>query len=149
MSLQTDIIFVKALKSNSELMESLPAHDVYNPAIRMPDKDAANASIPYIIVRYDGMQNQDETKDDDFEGGTDMVYICITLCAFSRAGLGEMAETVRSTIRDYFRAHRGDDSDADFELIPDSMELTASDVRYDPEKPCVWQELTYICDTEP
>ena len=38
MSLQTDIIFVKALRSNAELIEQLPAGDVYNTAIALPDE---------------------------------------------------------------------------------------------------------------
>lgn len=149
MSLKTDIIFVKALQSNSELMEELAAGNVHNTAIGLPDEDLDNAPLPYIIVRYDGMQNEDDTKDNDFEGDTDRVQIGITVCAESRAELGDMMETVRATIRDYFMENRGDDSDEDFALIPDSMVPSAGGVNYDAMKPCYWQELNYQCDTNP
>ncbi len=149
MSLKTDIIFVKALQSNATLMNDLAAHDVYNTAIGMPDEDVDNAPLPYIIVRFDGMQNDDETKDNDFEGGSDKVQIGITVCCENRADLGDMMETVRDTIRDYFMEHRGDDSEEDFALIPDSMTPSAGSVNYDALKPCFWQELNYQCDTNP
>lgn len=149
MSLKTDIIFVKALQSNSTLMDELAAHNVHNTAIGLPDEELDNAPLPYIIVRFDGLQNKDDTKDNDFEGDTDMVNIGITICAENRAQLADMAEEVRATIRDYFIANRGDDSDEDFELIPNSMVLSAGGVMYDPQKPCHWQELTYQCDTNP
>ena len=50
MSLITDAIFVKALRSNAALIAQLPAGDVYNTAIALPDEDADNAPLPYIIV---------------------------------------------------------------------------------------------------
>ena len=71
MSLITDVIFVKALRSNYELIEQLPAGDVYNTAIALPEEEADNAPVPYIIVSFDGLQNQDQTKDDDFEAESD------------------------------------------------------------------------------
>ena len=52
MSLITDAIFVKALRSNTELIEQLPAGDVYNTAIALPEEEADNASVPYIIVSF-------------------------------------------------------------------------------------------------
>jgi hypothetical protein len=54
---------------------------------------------------------------------------------------------VRRTVREYFRDHQGDDSDEDFALIPEGMDLQAGPVQYDSLKPCYWQQLTYQCDT--
>ena len=148
MSLQTDIIFVKALRSNSELIEQLPAGDVYNTAIALPDEEAENAPLPYIIVSFDGLNNQDTTKDDAFESESDSVQIGITICAGEREELVEMAVAVRTTIREYFREHYGDDTDEDFALIPDDITLNAQGVQYDSMKPCFWQVLNYQCDTD-
>ena len=64
MSLLTDIIFVKALRADENLMAQLPAGDVYNTAIALPDEDLDNAPLPYIIVSFDGLTNDVETKDD-------------------------------------------------------------------------------------
>ena len=67
MSLQTDIVFVKALRSNATLVQQLPAGDVYNTAIPLPDEEAENAPLPYVIVSFDGLNNQDTTKDSSYE----------------------------------------------------------------------------------
>ena len=148
MSLLTDIIFVKALRSNAELIGQLPAGDVYNTAIALPDEEAENAPLPYIIVSFDGLNNQDTTKDDAFESESDNVQIGITICVGEREELGEMAVAVRTTIREYFREHYGDETDEDFALIPDDITLNAHGVQYDSMKPCFWQVLNYQCDTE-
>jgi len=147
MSLITDAIFVKALRSNADLIAALPAGDVYNTAIALPDEDADNAEVPYIIVSFDGLNNQDATKDDDYEAGTDQVQIGIEIAAKTRPQLGELARSVRKTLREYFREHQGDDSDEDYQLIPEDMTLTAQPVQYDSLKPCYWQQLQYQCDT--
>ena len=148
MSLQTDLIFVRALRSNSALLGQLPAGDVYNTAIALPDEAAANADVPYIIVAYDGLNNQDTTKDDAFESESDSVQIGITICTGEREELGEMAVAVRTTIREYFREHYGDNTDEDFALIPNDITLNAQGVQYDSMKPCFWQVLNYQCDTD-
>jgi hypothetical protein len=149
MSLQTDIIFVKALRSNADLMAQLPAGDVYNTAIALPDEDADNAEVPYIIVSYDGLNNQDSTKDSSFDGLTDMVTVGIEIAAKTRPQLAELAIIVRDTIRDYFRQHVTLRDDEDYELIPNSYQLQAQQVQYDSLKPCYWQQLAYQCDTDP
>ena len=148
MSLLTDIIFVKALRSNAELIGQLPAGDVYNTAIALPDEEAENAPLPYIIVSFDGLNNQDTTKHDAFESESDSVQLGITICAGEREELGERAVAVRTTIREYFREHYGDTTDEDFALIPDDITLNAQGVQYDSMKPCFWQVLNYQCDTE-
>lgn len=145
MSLRTDIIFAKALQSNAELMQMLPAGDVYNTAIQLPDVDADNAPVPYIILYFESLQNLDNTKDNPFEGDTDSVTIGIEICAQNREQLGEMTEMVRETVRTYFEEI--DVDDADFDLVPQDYQFSASAINYDPDKPCFWQILTYQCDT--
>lgn len=149
MSLQTDIIFVKALRSNAELIAQLPAGDVYNTAIALPDEKADNAEVPYIIVSFDGLNNQDSTKDSSYDGLTDMVTVGIEIAAKTRPQLAELAIMVRDTIRDYFRQHVASRDDEDYALIPNSYQLQAQQVQYDSLKPCYWQQLAYQCDTDP
>ena len=148
MSLSTDIIFMKALRSNAHLMGRLPAGNVYDTAIQLPDRDAANAPAPYIIVSYDGMTNDDTNKDNDYEGDTDRVKIGIEVAARTSDELSEIMEEVRATIRDYFIEHNNEDDD-DYELIPMSTVPSAGRKMYDPDKPCLWQVLTYQCETTP
>lgn len=148
MSLLTDIIFVKAIRSNASLIAQLPDGDVYNTAIALPDEEAENAEVPYIIVSFDGLNNQDTDKDDSFEAETDNVTIGITVAAKTRPELGELLTAVRTTIREYFREHYGDTTDEDYALIPNDITLSAQGVQYDSMKPCFWQVLNYQCDTD-
>jgi hypothetical protein len=145
MSLITDIIFVRALRSNSELMAALPAGDVYNTTIALPDEEVLNAPVPYVIVTYDGMQNDSQTKDDSYEGDTDNVQIGIEIAAKTRKQLGELATQIRETVSYFFENLTGDDPD--FDLVPLNYNLTAQGVNYDSDKPCYWQILNYQCDT--
>lgn len=144
MSLVTDIIIIKALQSNDELLKMLPAGGIYNTAIPMPDADLINAPIPYIIVTFDGMQNDSFTKDAQFEGDDDKVQIGIEVAAETRQQLGTIVTMVRNTIKDYFE--NLSDDDEDYGLVPVDYELTATGVSYDPDKPCFWQILNYNCD---
>ena len=152
MSLKTDIIFVRALRSNDELMEQLPAGDVYNTTIAMPEQDAENAPLPYIIVTYDGMQNEGFTKDNSYEGDTDHVQISIEVTAENREQLGDLMQAVRTTVVSFFDGYTppADPKAEDLtQLIPEHYTLSASAVGYDPDKPCYYQTLNYNCDTNP
>ena len=146
MSLQTDIIFIKALREDENLMAQLPAGDVYNTAIALPDEDLDNAPLPYVIVSFDGLTNEVETKDDPYDGDSDNVTISIEIAATTRPELGELAEEVRRQIHQYFAD--ADHTDEDADLIPDDYQFSASRVNYDSMKPCYWQTLTYQCDTK-
>jgi hypothetical protein len=147
MSLQTDIIFAKALKSNATLIAKLPAGNVYNTAIALPDEEADNAPVPYIIVSFNGLNNQDTTKDSSYQGMTDTVTIGITIAARTRVELADLAITARQTIEQYLQAQRP--GDEDYGLVPNAITLQAQGVQYDSLKPCYWQELIYTCETNP
>ena len=116
MSLQTDIIFVKALRANADLMAQLAAGDVYNTSIALPDEDLDNAPLPYVIVSFDGLTNDVETKDDPYEGDSDRVTISIEIAAKTRPELGQLAEDVRRQVHQYFID--ADPTDEDADMIP-------------------------------
>jgi hypothetical protein len=145
MSLLTDIIFVKALRANTDLMQQLAAGDVYNTSIALPDEDLDNAPLPYVIVSFDGLTNDVETKDDPYEGDSDNVTISIEIAARTRKELGRLAEAVRHQVHDYFV--NDDQTDEDSDMIPLDYQFSAQQVNYDQMKPCYWQVLTYQCDT--
>ena len=146
MSLQTDIIFVKALRANADLMAQLAAGDVYNTSIALPDEDLDNAPLPYVIVSFDGLTNDVETKDDPYEGDSDRVTISIEIAAKTRPELGQLAEDVRRQVHQYFID--ADPTDEDADMIPLDYQFSAQQVNYDQMKPCYWQVLTYQCDTK-
>lgn len=141
MSLATDIAFYHALSSN-ERLRGIVDNRIYNTAIPLPDEDADNAPIPFIIITFDGMTNDATTKDDPYEGDGDSVSISVLATAETRLALSDIMQIIRDTIHDYF-VDNGDTED----LIPFDYQLSASAVQYDSMKPCYWQTLTYQCDT--
>ena len=144
MSLLTDIVFVKALRADQSLMKMLPAGDVYNTTIALPDEDMDNAPLPYVIVSFDGLTNDQETKDDPYESESDTVSISIEIAAKTRPELGELAEKVRKQVHEFFM--EADVEDEDYDMIPNDYQFSAQQVNYDQLNPCYWQVLNYSCD---
>lgn len=144
MSLLTDKIFVRALRSNQALMNQLPDGDVHNTTIAVPDEDLDNVELPYIIVSFDGMNNMNQTKD-DYEGEIDSVTVSIEAAARTRPELGNLMTDVRQIVCDFFLTLS--DDDPDFDLVPLDYSLSANQVQYDAIRPCFFQTLTYVCDT--
>ena len=144
MSLQTDIIFYNALATSYPLMQ-LVGERIYNTADENGGELGENTPVPYIIITFDGLQNDQSTKD-SYEGATDKVTVSVEIAAANRDDLAIIAETVRSIIPDYFSRRTA--SDADFDLVPYDYDLQAGPVQYDWMKPCLWQTISYVCDTK-
>jgi hypothetical protein len=138
--LETDSIFIAALTSSQEVMQTIDGR-LYSTAIPMPDEDAENVPVPYIIVSFNGLNNDGTTKDDPFEGDTDVVQIGVEVTAVNREQLAELTQLVRSTIHDYLT----EDVDDERQTI-DDYQLSAEAVQYDSMKPCYWQTIRYQCD---
>lgn len=143
MSLAIDTIFIEALSENSELMERLGQTDdslarIYGTAIPLPDEDALNADVPYIIVGFDGLTNDSKTKDEPYEGEYDQVSISVEITANNLNELHELTQTVRDTILNFLREYETPIADYQF---------SAQAIQYDSIKPCYWQVLNYLCDT--
>ena len=151
MSLATDSIFVTALQSNSDLLEKLTEYidddgniqydetpRLYGTAIGLPDEDAENVPVPYVIVTFDGLTNDQGTKDDRYESEYDTVNIGVEVTAKTLDDLHDLTQMVRDTILSYLRTTDTAIMDYNF---------AAQQIQYDSLKPCYWQVLTYQCDT--
>ena len=148
MSLATDSIFTTALQSNSNLMATLgyvaptltekgkPAR-LYGTAIPLPDEDADNVPVPYVIVTFDGLNNDAGTKDDPYESEYDRVNIGIEVVSKTLEDLHGLTQMVRDTVLAYFLANHTNVSDYTF---------SADAIQYDSLKPCYWQTLRYQCE---
>lgn len=141
MSLQTDAIFIKALRSNEVLTAKLKGR-IYDTAIPLPDEEAENAPVPYVIVTYDGMANDTSTKDDAYESDSDNVNIGVLVIAETLDELHPLTAMIRDTIHDYFVSHVDEDDE-----VPLDYNFTAQGITYYSMKPCFWQKLSYQCDT--
>lgn len=145
MSLQTDSIFIQALSDDSTLMEAI-GHRLYGTAIPLPDEQADNVPVPYIIVTFDGMQNQTGTKDNyGCEGDEDMTTITVEVAAPTLVNLHELTAAVRAKVRRFI--DEADPDADDYDEYPLDYTLSASAIQYDSAKPCYWQTLTYQCAT--
>lgn len=145
MSLITDKVFYNALRSNAQLMQAVGGR-IESTSIPVPDEDLPNTPVPYVIISFDGLQNEGFTKDNDFEGNTDKVQISIEVAADDRDKLGNIMQMIRRTVIEYFEDEDGHAWD-DYQYIPTNYTFTASAIVYNPDKPCYEQALTYNCDT--
>ena len=148
MSLATDSIFTTALQSNSDLMATLgyvaptltdkgkPAR-LYGTAIPLPDEDLDNVPVPYVIVTFDGLNNDAGTKDDRYESEYDRVNIGVEVTGKTLKDLHDLTQMVRDTVLAYFRANHTNVEDYTF---------SADAIQYDSLKPCYWQTLRYQCE---
>ena len=139
-SLATDSLFIAALAANDNLMQRISGR-LYSTAIPLPDEDADNVPCPYVIVAFNGLTNEQPTKDDPMEGKADTVQIGIEVTANNREELAQLTQEVRDTIHDYFTADVDDDRN-DMQWY----QFIAERITYDSEKPCYWQVLNYECN---
>lgn len=134
--LSTDSIFIAALSASEDIMEAVSGR-LYGTAIPLPDEEAENTPVPYIIVRFDSLTNGETTKDDLYEGSEDRVQIGIEVVGQTLGHLHDLTQMVRDVVLDYFRSNETSVVDYQF---------SASEIRYDSDKPCYWQVLSYQCD---
>jgi hypothetical protein len=142
MSLATDSIFVAAVQSNAALVERVGGR-IYGTAIPLPDEDADNVPVPYVILTFDGLNNDDSTKDQPYEGDYDKVNIGVEVTAKSLNALHELTQIIRKTILDYIRGQKESEGD---EFPIDDYQFSAQAIQFDSLKPCYWQVLNYQCD---
>ncbi len=150
MGLLTDSFFIRAIKSNAELLAKLPAGDIYN-NVADPDYDMENVELPYIVVNNDGGSEGDMTKDSWSESPEDKVNISILMVCRSRQELADMTLTVRKTISDFMKAtwqriSEGTPEEGD-EIAPIQYEFSFSDIAFIMDKPAHRQMFYYNCTT--
>lgn len=138
MSLATDSIFITALQSSPELMEAV-GNRVYGTAIPLPEEDADNVPTPYLIVIFDGLNNDQTTKDDTYESDNDHVQISIVAAAPTLEALHTLTQQVREVVHTYF---------VENETQVSGYQFTADTILYDEWKPGYGQVLRYQCDVE-
>lgn len=143
MSLRTDQFFFNALKASDSISTTLDGR-IFNPDRSTIDEDEDR--IPYIIIRMEGLTNSSQTKD-DIEGSTDSVRISLLCVADDRDSLAELTEAIRQQCRSYWESVVDDETADDHLLAPIDWSFSAGEVNYDAMKPCVYQILTYECDT--
>ena len=136
MGLSTDSIFIYALSASEDIMQAVDGR-IYGTAIPLPDEEADNVPVPYIIVTFNGLNNVDETKDDMYESDYDSVNIGIEVIGKTLGHLHDLTEMVRNVIHQYF---------VNNETPVEGYQFSAQPIIFDSEKPGYWQGLNYQCE---
>lgn len=136
MGLSTDSIFIYALSASDDIMQAVDGR-IYGTAIPLPDEEADNVPVPYIIVTFNGLNNIDETKDDMYESDYDSVNIGIEVIGKTLGHLHDLTEMVRDVIHQYF---------VNNETPVEGYQFSAQPIIFDSEKPGYWQVLNYQCE---
>jgi hypothetical protein len=136
MGLSTDSIFIYALSASEDIVQAVDGR-IYGTAIPLPDEEADNVPVPYIIVTFNGLNNIDETKDDMYESDYDSVNIGIEVIGKTLGHLHDLTEMVRNVIHQYFVQN---------ETPVEGYQFSAQPIIFDSEKPCYWQVLNYQCE---
>lgn len=137
--LDTDSFLVSAIKADARLSGAIDGN-IFSTAVPVPDEDLDNVPLPYVIVTYDGMTQDPDTKDQSgYESDSDINTCRVEVVAESRESLAELISDARRAIRKFF-----EDGD---ELSVEDYTMSAGRVDYDPQKPCYYQDLTYQITT--
>ena len=131
-----DIAIVQALRS--ETVETLVEHRIFN--TMRPEYDEQEDKIPYIIVTYEGMTNDNHTKD-SIEGDEDVERVNVLIVAQDRVQLANIINEARKAIREYLGGDAFDTNGiADYSV-------SATPVMGDWTVPCTYQSLNYTIYT--
>lgn len=141
MTFDTDLIFWYALSVDKEIMQATKGR-IFSTCIEVPPMEKDNTPLPYIIVGYDGMKENDSTKDDSFATDVDTEDVFIEVSAKSRKDLVPLMQRIRQCVHDYMVAaqERGED-------VPEDYSVSASGVAWDWTKPCYYQTMNFHCFT--
>ncbi|MBQ6984592.1 MAG: hypothetical protein IJQ20_06645 [Paludibacteraceae bacterium] len=142
MSLKLGRAFNAALESNPKLLVTLGADpDTLQGArifsVARTDEDEQEDKMPYVVMMPNGVTSQG-TKDEYDQ--TDSATIGLLVAAGTFDELINLADIVRKTIENNLC------DDPEFTI--DDWTFSADAVQFDNKKPCFFQTLTYICNTQ-
>ena len=142
MGLLTDTFFVKALQDTPSVNDAVDGR-IFNPGRETADE--MEDRLPYIIVNFDKLTNEESTKDNANEGDIDKVDISLIICAEDRIKLGTLSKNVRDAINDYWA---NIDAAQAYELdAPNWWTFSTGSIALDQDRPCVFTTFYYSCDT--
>lgn len=143
MSLKLGKAFTAALRANTDLLDTLGADPVSHEHARIfmvarPEADEKSDQVPYVIIMPSGINTTG--TEDDYDDETDTCTVGVLVVATTFNDMADLAEDVRTTIAEHLTG------DSDFDI--DDFSFQAGPVEYDPKKPCYFQTLTYIVNTQ-
>lgn len=133
-----DEMFYHALKADQQLMAAVSGR-VKSTCFEVSPEEIDNTPTPCLIVGDDGLQNDDTTKDTEWESEEDRVQASVEIDADSPKEVKRLLLMVRRAIARYMAGQ---------EQIPELLGVQTSGVAWDWMKPCYHETISYQCVVE-
>jgi hypothetical protein len=140
--MELDELFFNALMADAELVLAVGGR-IESTCFEVSPEETDNTPLPCIIVTDDGLTNQPDTKDAEWEGTVDRVQASIEVDAKDPKDVKALIRMVRKAIANYIASlsEKGED-------IPYLQSVQINGVAWDWMKPCYHSTITYQCDVE-
>jgi hypothetical protein len=135
-----DEIFFNAIMADADLVLAVCGR-IESTCFEVSPDDIDNTQLPNIIITDDGLTNQPDSKDVEWESREDRVQASVDVAAETPKQVKQLIGMVRKAIANYIQTL--DDQGED---IPYLQSIQTAGVAWDWMKPCYHDVITYTCD---
>ena len=135
-----DELFFNAIMADADLVLAVGGR-VESTCFEVSPDETDNTLLPNIIITDDGLSNQPDSKDVEWESREDRVQASVDVAAETPKQVKQLIGMVRKAIANYIKAL--DDQEED---IPYLQSIQTAGVAWDWMKPCYHDVITYTCD---
>ena len=135
-----DELFFNAIMADADLVLAVGGR-IESTCFEVSPDDIDNTQLPNIIITDDGLTNQPDSKDVEWESREDRVQASVDVAAEDPKQVKQLIGMVRHAITNYIQAL--DDQEED---IPYLQSIQTAGVAWDWMKPCYHDVITYTCD---
>lgn len=135
-----DELFFNAIMADADLVLAVGGR-IESTCFEVSPDETDNTLLPNIIITDDGLTNQPDSKDVEWESREDRVQASVDVAAETPKQVKQLIGMVRKAIANYIQAL--DDQEED---IPYLQSVQTAGVAWDWMKPCYHDVITYTCD---
>lgn len=142
--LKLDQLIYSAICADSELMTTI-GNRVESTCFEVSPDTKDNTPLPYIVIRDEGKQPAQATKDDDWMPSRWQMGAAIEVGAKDPKEVDDIAMMAMRAVNNYIT-----DLYNQGEYIPNLLEgfPKTDGVQWDWMKPCYWDLVHYVCDVQ-
>jgi hypothetical protein len=142
--LKLDQLIYNAICADSELMTTI-GNRVESTCFEVSPDAKDNTPLPYIVIRDEGKQPAQATKDDDWMPSMWQMGAAIEVGAKDPNEVDDIAMMAMKAVNNYIT-----DLYNQGEYIPNLLEgfPKTDGVQWDWMKPCYWDLVHYVCDVQ-
>ena len=137
-----DELFFNAIMADADLVLAVGGR-VESTCFEVSPDETDNTLLPNIIITDDGLTNQPDSKDVEWESREDRVQASVDVAAENPKQVKQLIGMVRHAIANYIQA-----LDDQGEEIPYLQSIQTAGVAWDWMKPCYHDVITYTCDVQ-